>query len=61
MAELAVARRKHGLPQNFSMRTARMQLKTTACALAVRVVGEDGFRYLADAYRKATGRPTIWR
>lgn len=59
LREVARARRKHGL--RGTLPVPSVQWKMLLCALAFRIVGDSGFRRLADGWRRLRGRPAIWQ
>lgn len=62
LEEQARIRRKHGLPGLADPRGfSRVLLKMQATAVITRLVGEDGFRRLADGLRRVRRRPPAWR
>jgi hypothetical protein len=58
LAEIARARRKHGLGPSLPSRT---RLKMLLTAWSVGLIGERGFCRVADGVRRAQGKPPIWR
>lgn len=60
LKEFALVRRKHGLREGMA-RFSSVRIKMTICALVVSLIGERGFRELADTARKLTGRPSVWK
>lgn len=61
LAELARVRAKYGIRRTPLLRASKTQWKMTLAALAVRLIGDGGFRWVADARRRVSGQPTFWR
>lgn len=61
LAEIDRARRKHGLGRFGSLRVSRTRIKMMLTAWTVRLIGERGFCRVADGFRRARGKPPIWR
>ena len=61
LRELARVRKTHGLLGAQARTFSSVRLKMNLCGMLVSVVGESGFRWIADMGRIAMGRPPIWR
>ena len=58
LAELARVRQKHGMGRGLP---SRVWWKMQAAAAAHAVVGDGGFRALADGLRRLRGQPPVWQ
>lgn len=61
LRELAHVRRTHGLLGAQLRRFSSVRLKMNLCSILVSIVGDKGFRWIADAGRRLTGRTPVWR
>lgn len=59
--ELRKIYRKHGIVHPWTRPYSKVSFKMALCAWSVRLVGEDGFRRTADAWRRLNGKRAIWR
>ncbi len=60
LQELGRLRRHHRLPAAAGLGRSKVFWKMRVTAGVVRLVGDGGFRFLADAFRRLRGRPTVW-
>ncbi|BDI28896.1 glycosyl transferase [Capsulimonas corticalis] len=60
LRELARVRKTHHLHAAQIRRFSSVRLKMNVCSILVSIVGDRGFRWIADTGRRLTGRPAIW-
>lgn len=61
LAEIAQARRKHGLTWRGTGHLSSTRIKMLLTAWSVRCIGERGFCWMADGFRRALGKPPVWQ
>ena len=59
LAELARTRQKHGTGRGLPSKVYWLKMVGAACAF--QLIGDGGFRRLADGLRRLRGRPAVWQ